>query len=128
VCARLQELHSPLWPEARLAIGTAWRRGGAYGRAKPVLEELATFAERRQYAHVAARARHGLGLILEIQSDLAASADQFQKAISLSAASGEIENVAFVHTLLAENLRLLGRAPEAWQHFAQSLAMLDTVD
>ena len=124
----LEAAGNPLWTEARLNTANIETQNGRYDTALPILRRLVMFAEEHRYAHLAARARRAVGLILEIRSDVAAAEREFQRALTWSDATGESENIAAAHNLIAENLRLLGQIRQSWDEYGLALGALATPD
>lgn len=94
------------------------------------LRRLGAVAERapaERFPVLRARVEWMRGLILVIEGRFGESLVHYQNALTLSERAGEAPYVAYLHTLVAENLRLGGAVEEAWQHQLLALRDRDTL-
>ncbi len=124
----LERLGNAMWAEALLDTAVAYYRFRRYVEAEPLIQRVMSFADAHGYAHVAARGRRLIGMIVEFRADLTAAQHHLQSSLALFERVRDTENVAFVHNLLAENYRLLGQARQSWEHHREALELLVNVD
>ncbi len=95
--------------------------------ARAELARLDSAAEPRAHLFLLARTRWLQGLIAVTQGDLTGGLDRYRLARDGFVALGDAQNQAFVHTLMAEALTLLGDGRRAWEERRSALALLDRV-
>ena len=95
--------------------------------ARAELARLDSAAESRAHLFLLARTRRLQGLIAVTQGDLTGGLDRYRLARDGFVALGDAQNQAFVHTLIAEALTLLGDGRGAWEERRSALALLDRV-
>jgi CHAT domain-containing protein len=84
-------------------------------------------AAQHGYAELLARVRWHQGLFDMHEGGFTASLDRYRLALAGYVRVRDVENQAAIHTLLAENLQVLGENHRAWRERNASLALLDEV-
>lgn len=110
------------WAEVGVA-GVAFYRG-RYEEAVDGFRRVLDRAEADCLPALAGKARWGLGLSRLRQGSYADSLGHYGRARTWFEKAEEAENLAAVHTLIAENLAVLGRRREAWRHRFRALPLL----
>lgn len=120
----LQAIHSPLAMWADI-----WAAGNDLygGRAESA---IARFSSIRDQAHsdefpaLVGRAEWGLGLLRARQGRFTESVALLGSAQRLFSSAGEQAHAGTIHSLLAENLRMVGESQGAWRHRYEALRAL----
>lgn len=118
---RLKASGSPF--EARAQVRAAVCEG-YLGRQDAVLSRLGRLREwiaGERYPNLAGDLLWGLARARSRKADFSGAIDSFSAALSRFSSTGELENVAFLHYLIAECLRYLGDTQQAWIHRYEGL-------
>jgi CHAT domain-containing protein len=91
------------------------------------LTQLAAVAEPRRYLGLLGRIRLVEGLIALRQGQLTLSLSRYRSAQGLFEATRDLENQAYMLTLVAEHLGHIGEGRAAWRERLKSLALLGDV-
>jgi CHAT domain-containing protein len=114
------------WAEYHLAACLFQRFD--YPAVQRSLEPLITAETANRYPNLAGKAFWLRGLTYLVQAELTDSLASYLRASDLFALTGEAENLAVVHNLLAENFRHLGDSRSRWEHLHQALAAAREVE
>ncbi|MBL8744583.1 MAG: AAA family ATPase, partial [Myxococcales bacterium] len=106
---------------ARLSAAFALIMLGAYGRARDALEEIVPIADRLDQRHLAASARHNLGLALLHLGDLERAHELETTALRTFVALSESRMIGTTHAYLARIERARGAAEVARDHLRTGL-------
>jgi CHAT domain-containing protein len=98
-----------------------------YPLARRLLEGLRGQAALDRYPTLAGRILYNLGIARTVQGDFGGGLDAYRRALPLFARSGEMENLAAVRHVVAENLDLLGQAGASWTQRYLALSALDRI-
>lgn len=90
--------------------------GGDYREAWRHLGRASRIAARGQYTALAGRVLWISGLVSMVEGDLARSLRFYEDAVRRFEELGETEHAAYLHSLIAKDLQLLGAPAEAWGH------------
>lgn len=108
------------WAEYHLAVCLFQRSD--FPRVQRSLDSLVAAETANKYPNLAGKAFWLRGLTHLVQAELTDSLANYLRARDLFARTGEAENLAVVHNLLAENFRHLGDSRGRWEHLHQALA------
>ena len=78
-----------------------------------------------RYPNVLGRVQWMKGLLYLMDGRFGPSLAHYERALALFQATGEAAYVAYIHTLIAKNLRLAGAKDAAWRHEREALAGRD---
>lgn len=108
------------WAEYQLAV--CLFQHSDYPAVQRSLTPLVTEAMAIRYPNLAGKAFWLRGLTHLVQAELTDSLASYLRARDLFFRTGEAENLAVVHNLLAENFRHLGDSKGVWEHLHRALA------
>ena len=86
---------------------------GRYGNARAIFASLEPQAAR--YKSLLGRVRWSLGLTVSVAEDFGASQSMYQSALAIFTELHEDDYIAILHSLISENLDLLGQQEAAWR-------------
>jgi CHAT domain-containing protein len=114
---------SPLEPELRYHLTGLSTQQAPTPQALTELDAIAEEATQRRRFNVRGLALWRRALMTGRTGDLQAPLAMYRLALEAFTRSGEIEHQANVHSLMAENLRLLGDLSRAWRHHREALRL-----
>ncbi len=120
----LKAAGSPFAAWANVEIAICDYYGQAATEARTRLNQVRSFATANGFPNLLGRAQWIEGLVAMVQGDLATSLRSYEQAAAQFEKTGERDNVAFINSLLAKDLRLLGDHDGAWRFRIGSLRQL----
>jgi CHAT domain-containing protein len=115
---------SPLEFDLRLHLTSLAMQQAPTPSALAELAAIATEAEPRRRFNVRGQALWRGALMTGRTGDLQTPLAMYALALEAFRRSGEIEHEANIHSLMAENLRLLGDLSRAWRHHREALRLI----
>jgi CHAT domain-containing protein len=113
------------WADLFAAICVHFRPD--YQLADRLLGELSERPDLQSYPALRGRILYNLGITRSSQGDLAGGLAAYRQALPLYELTGEIENLAAVRHVVAENLDLLGQPVESWKYRYLALSSIDRI-
>ncbi|HTG31314.1 MAG TPA: CHAT domain-containing protein [Thermoanaerobaculia bacterium] len=113
------------WADLFVAVCVHFRSD--YDLTLQLLEDLRRQPRLERYPALKGRILYNLGIIRTVRADFSGGLAAYIRALSLCVRTGEIENLAAVRHVLAENLSLLGQTAEAWKQRYLALSALDRI-
>ena len=120
----LQSIDSPLALWARYFVVLDWSQQGRLPECLAELDRLEPAANRRGYAALAGTIHNRRGQILGRQGNQEGAIRERLAAIPDFERAADIDQLAVMHSMLAEAYRYLGDTPTAWTHHDESLKRL----
>lgn len=108
-----------LWA-LRLRLSAGFNTGTTMDERRAV-EALAESARRLGFTALEGDARHRLGAFDYVAGRYARAHEHYAAALALREALGNVRTAAASRVALADALRMLGREPEAWEHYRANL-------
>ena len=121
----LQSANSPLVYWARYFVVLDWSQQGRLSEALSELDRLDAVAAPAGYATLLGTVRNRRGQILGRQGNQEGAIRERRAAIADFARAADVDQVAVMHSMVAEAYRFLGDTRSAWAHHAESLARLE---
>ena len=115
---------SPLSGWADLFTAVCIHFKSDYASALQLLEDLRRRPRLDRYPALQGRILYNLGIIRTARADFSGGLAVYGRALSLCTRTREVENLAAVRHVLAENLSLLGQTAEAWKQRYLALSTL----
>jgi CHAT domain-containing protein len=113
------------WAELFAAVCVHFRPD--YPLTRQLLAQLRSRTPSDRYPALAGRILYNLGIARTVQGDFGGGLDAYRRALAVFERTGEIENLAAVRHVVAENLDLLGQAGASWRQRYLALAVLDRI-
>ena len=117
---------SPLALELRYHLTSPSAQQAPTPAALAELDAIASDAERARRFNVRGLALWRRALMTGRTGDLQTPLAMYAQALQAFKRSGEFEHEANVHSLMAENLRLLGDLPRGWRHHREALRLVSS--
>jgi len=113
------------WTTYYLATAAYYR--GSLADAISPLDSLIAIADRGRHLSVLGRALRLRGLINSLRGNVVRSLDDYERALSAFDRAHATEELASIHSVIAQRLEAVGDARSAWGHRQESLARLASV-
>lgn len=120
----LQSTGSPLAFWARYFVALDWSQQGRFEEALTELDRIGVVVEPRDYTVLAGTVRNRQGTILGRQGNQEGAIRERQAAIRFFDQAADVDQVAVMHSVLAETYRYLGDLHAAWIHHGESLTRM----
>lgn len=120
----LQSSGSPLELWARYFRVLEWSQRGLLAECLTELDRLQTSADRQGFAVLSGTLRNRRGQIFSRQGNLEGAIRERLDAIPIFERAADRDQIAVMHSMVAEANRFLGDAHAAWTHHAESLKWL----
>ncbi len=120
----LQSTNSPLALWARYFVALDWSQQGRVQDSLAELDRIGAAVEPRDYTALAGTVRNRRGTILGRQGNQEGAIHERQAAIRFFDRAADVDQVAVMHSVLAETYRYLGDLDAAWIHHGESLARM----
>lgn len=98
-----------------------------YPLARRQLDELRHRTSVERYPVLAGRLFYSLGIVRTVEADFSGALAAYQRGLSLFDRTGELENIAAVRHVVAEDLSFLGQPARAWRERYRALSVLDRI-
>jgi CHAT domain-containing protein len=122
----LQSIDSPLSLWARYFVVLDWaQQPQRLAEALEELDRVQAAIDPRNYPVLAGTVRNRRGVILGRQGNQEGANRERVAAIQLFEQASDIDQVATMHSLMAESFRFLGDTAAAWSHHRESLVRLE---
>jgi CHAT domain-containing protein len=120
----LQSIDSPLALWARYFVVLDWSQQGRLPECLAELDRLQPAADRRGYAVLAGTIHNRRGQIFNRQGNQEGAIRERLAAIPDFERAADIDQIAVMHSMIAEAYRFLGDTQKAWTHHDESLKRL----